>query len=225
MKWCLLRPFALNLKASSCRQLFALRAALRVSSFCCGRNDGGRGATLKEQTIAIALYPTRRDSNGGGDSIVRADARRVRDKLREYYAESPTGPVVIGPSEPRSLKRSTVDGVGGKVILMLSATECGASPSAVLSSCRATRIPRRSTSTEQVSNQLSGASGFTGSRRNLLRGCGNFTPGELRPWPAFVPATEIPSLVPADRDGSAPASDYSEARCRWPAIPCLDGAP
>jgi hypothetical protein len=46
----------------------------------------GRSSGLKEQTIAAALY---KRLNGEDDSTVRADARRVRDKLREYYASSP----------------------------------------------------------------------------------------------------------------------------------------
>ncbi len=55
----------------------------------------GRGDTLKEQAIALALYEKRRGSNGHDDSVVRADARRVRDKLREYYAEEPSERIII----------------------------------------------------------------------------------------------------------------------------------
>ena len=55
----------------------------------------GRGETLKEQVIAASLYLNRLDSRGAEGASVRADARRLRDKLREYYAEFPQDPVVI----------------------------------------------------------------------------------------------------------------------------------
>ncbi|HLH42655.1 MAG TPA: hypothetical protein VKV74_06705 [Bryobacteraceae bacterium] len=55
----------------------------------------GRGETLKEQVIAASLYLNRQDSRRAEGASVRADARRLRDKLREYYAEFPQEPVVI----------------------------------------------------------------------------------------------------------------------------------
>jgi len=55
----------------------------------------GRGDTLKEQAIAAALYDTNLRSNGYDSSVVRADARRIRDKLREYYSEADLEPVII----------------------------------------------------------------------------------------------------------------------------------
>jgi Tol biopolymer transport system component len=54
----------------------------------------GRGTTLKEQVLALALYGRRPDSTSD-DSIVRTDARRLRDKLRAYYSENGHEPIVI----------------------------------------------------------------------------------------------------------------------------------
>jgi hypothetical protein len=50
-----------------------------------------RGDTLKEQVISNALY----SQDAGSDSVVRVDARRLRDKLREYYTENPGEPFII----------------------------------------------------------------------------------------------------------------------------------
>ena len=55
----------------------------------------GRGDGIKEQILALELYGRNSDFDGGLDPIVRVDARRLRDKLREYYAESPGEPVII----------------------------------------------------------------------------------------------------------------------------------
>jgi hypothetical protein len=49
----------------------------------------GHGATLKEHVIALELYAKGPDFNPATDPIVRVDARRLRDKLREYYASPP----------------------------------------------------------------------------------------------------------------------------------------
>ena len=55
----------------------------------------GDGAALKEHVIAMELYGKGADFNTAADPIVRVDARRLRDKLREYYASSPPGAVII----------------------------------------------------------------------------------------------------------------------------------
>ncbi len=55
----------------------------------------GRGSTLKEQLLGIELYGKGPEFEGAADPIVRVDARRLRDKLREYYAESPHDPILI----------------------------------------------------------------------------------------------------------------------------------
>jgi Tol biopolymer transport system component len=55
----------------------------------------GHGATLKEQVLAMEVYGKGADFGASVDPIVRVDARRLRDKLREYYASAPRDPVVI----------------------------------------------------------------------------------------------------------------------------------
>src|SRR5262249_50929223 len=45
--------------------------------------------------IALELYRRSTDFDASLDSIVRVDARRLRDRLREYYAESVADPVII----------------------------------------------------------------------------------------------------------------------------------
>lgn len=48
----------------------------------------GQGDSLKEQVLAVELYGKGHDFNTAADPIVRVDARRLRDKLREYYASA-----------------------------------------------------------------------------------------------------------------------------------------
>src|SRR5262245_40775371 len=55
----------------------------------------GHGDSLKEHVIAVELYGKPGDFEAAADPIVRIDARRLRDKLREYYAEAPASGVVI----------------------------------------------------------------------------------------------------------------------------------
>ena len=55
----------------------------------------GRGDTLKEAVLAHQLYGKDADFDGASNPIVRVDARRLRDKLREYYADATADPVVI----------------------------------------------------------------------------------------------------------------------------------
>ena len=56
------------------------------------RGDGGG---LKEATIARELYQRDHDFDTATDPIVRVDARRLRDKLREYYSESTNDPILV----------------------------------------------------------------------------------------------------------------------------------
>src|SRR5262249_54870053 len=68
-------------------ELFARSA--RLSSFLrfiVERTLAGAGASLKEQVIAVDLYGKDASFDPAADPIVRIDARRLRDKLREYYA-------------------------------------------------------------------------------------------------------------------------------------------
>jgi Tol biopolymer transport system component len=55
----------------------------------------GHGDQLKEQVLATELYGKGTDFSTAADPIVRVDARRLRDKLREYYASAPYHEVVI----------------------------------------------------------------------------------------------------------------------------------
>ena len=55
----------------------------------------GRGETLKEPVLAHQLYGKNPDFDGANNPIVRVDARRLRDKLREYYAYRTGDSVVI----------------------------------------------------------------------------------------------------------------------------------
>ncbi len=63
--------------------------------FIVERTLAGEGDTLKEQVLAIGLYGKTADFNTAADPIVRVDARRLRDRLREYYASAPPGDLVI----------------------------------------------------------------------------------------------------------------------------------
>ena len=55
----------------------------------------GHGEALKEQVLALEVYGKGVDFNTAADPIVRVDARRLRDKLREYYVAAPHDPVII----------------------------------------------------------------------------------------------------------------------------------
>ncbi len=55
----------------------------------------GHGAALKEHVLAMEVYGKGADFGASVDPIVRVDARRLRDKLREYYASAPHDSVVI----------------------------------------------------------------------------------------------------------------------------------
>ena len=55
----------------------------------------GQAEGLKEQILACELYGKRTDFDAARDAVVRVDARRLRDKLREYYASASVQPVVI----------------------------------------------------------------------------------------------------------------------------------
>ena len=55
----------------------------------------GKGNGLKEQVLGAEIYSKGPEFDGAADPIVRVDARRLRDKLREYYAEFPRDAVLI----------------------------------------------------------------------------------------------------------------------------------
>ena len=66
----------------------------RFLSFVVEQNLAGQGHSLKESVLAHELYGKGTDFDGAIDPVVRVDARRLRDKLREYYAGR-SDPVVI----------------------------------------------------------------------------------------------------------------------------------
>ena len=66
----------------------------RFLSFIVEQRLAGQGHSLKESVLAHELYGKGTDFDGGTDPVVRVDARRLRDKLREYY-EGRSDPVVI----------------------------------------------------------------------------------------------------------------------------------
>jgi Tol biopolymer transport system component len=66
----------------------------RFLSFIVEQRLAGQGHTLKESVLAHELYGKGTDFDGGTDPVVRVDARRLRDKLREFY-EGRSDPVVI----------------------------------------------------------------------------------------------------------------------------------
>src|SRR6187402_3227610 len=66
----------------------------RFLSFIVEQRLAGQGHSIKESVLAHELYGKGTDFDGGADPVVRVDARRLRDKLREYYAGR-SEPVII----------------------------------------------------------------------------------------------------------------------------------
>ena len=66
----------------------------RFLSFIVEQSLAGQGHSLKESVLAHELYGKGTDFDGGTDPVVRVDARRLRDKLRESY-QGRSDPVVI----------------------------------------------------------------------------------------------------------------------------------
>ena len=66
----------------------------RFLTFIVEQSLAGQGPSLKESVLAHELYGKATDFDGGTDPVVRVDARRLRDRLRESY-EGRSDPVVI----------------------------------------------------------------------------------------------------------------------------------
>jgi Tol biopolymer transport system component len=66
----------------------------RFLSFIVEQTLAGHGPRLKEAVLAHELYGKGTDFDAGNDPVVRVDARRLRDKLREFY-EGRSDPIVI----------------------------------------------------------------------------------------------------------------------------------
>ena len=104
----------------------------RFLSFIVEQRLAGQGASLKEAVLAHELYGKGTDFDGGTDPVVRVDARRLRDKLREYY-DGRSEPVVI----------SLPKGSYVPVFEANSASSADAGASAVLEAPpEPTRVPR-----------------------------------------------------------------------------------
>ena len=63
--------------------------------FIVDRTLAGEGHALKEHVIAIEVYGKSVDLSTAVDPIVRVDARRLRDRLREYYDTDDDRGIVI----------------------------------------------------------------------------------------------------------------------------------
>ena len=70
------------------------RQLRRFLSYIVEQQLAGQAHSLKEAVLARELYGKGTDFDGGADPVVRVDARRLRDKLREYY-EGRCDPIVI----------------------------------------------------------------------------------------------------------------------------------
>src|SRR5688572_16307268 len=85
-----------QLQAILATRMFSRTERLRgMLRFIVEQTLDGRGQSLKEQVLACELYGKGTDFDNTVDASVRVDARRLRDKLREYYAEHPDAPIVI----------------------------------------------------------------------------------------------------------------------------------
>jgi hypothetical protein len=59
----------------------------------------GHAESLKEQVLGAGLYRKGSDFDGAADPVVCVDARRLRDKFREYYSNSENEPVIFSLRE------------------------------------------------------------------------------------------------------------------------------
>src|SRR5262245_46803574 len=92
----------------------------------------GHGDELKEQVLATELYGKGADFASSADPIVRVDARRLRDKLREYYAAVPPHAIVISMRKGSYTPVFDVNGAGASPVLdaaSLAGRDANADPS------------------------------------------------------------------------------------------------
>ena len=88
-------PSALSSSRILASEVFSRSQHLRrFLTFIVEQRLAGQGHSLKESVLAHELYGKGTDFDGGTDPVVRVDARRLRDKLREYH-EGRSDPVVI----------------------------------------------------------------------------------------------------------------------------------
>jgi len=159
----------------------------------------GHGDSLKEQVIATELYGKGADFNTAADPIVRVDARRLRDRLREYYATARERGVVI--SVPKGSYTPVFHGNGvGFPHDVIGANTQALSDADAVAIPRPPAIPisaavRRSRPwwIAAVAVALSGAALWTGTH---LRSTGGSEPTRLLTVTSLPGAEEDPSLSP-----------------------------
>ncbi len=60
--------------------------SIQFLRFCVHHSAGTKALELKETTIAVEVFNRSPDYNPKSDPIVRVHARRVREKLDQYYS-------------------------------------------------------------------------------------------------------------------------------------------
>jgi hypothetical protein len=94
-----IRPELVRLQLEKINQSDVFRKSARLTTFLryvVEETIEGRADGLKEHVLAVELYQRPAgDFDSAADPIVRVDARRLWDKLREYYATEPSDPIVI----------------------------------------------------------------------------------------------------------------------------------
>jgi Tol biopolymer transport system component len=94
-----IRPELIRIQLEKINQSEVFRKSARLTaflSFVVEETIAGRADGLKEHVLAVELYQRPAgEFDSAADPIVRVDARRLRDKLREYYATAPSDSIVI----------------------------------------------------------------------------------------------------------------------------------
>ena len=88
------RSSAPSSRESSRAKSFPAHSNCGASSRLSSNNDWPGRAIRSKNRFSHMSCTARNDFDGGADPVVRVDARRLRDKLREYY-EGRSDPVVI----------------------------------------------------------------------------------------------------------------------------------
>src|SRR5688572_3949961 len=107
-----------HLEKVLCSSIFKTADSLReLLRFTVQETIAGRGGELKEYLLAVTVLGKADSFDPKADSIVRAQMRRLREHLRQYYAtEGRYDPVLIdipkGTYMP-TFRRATRDGAAG----------------------------------------------------------------------------------------------------------------
>jgi Tol biopolymer transport system component len=168
----------------------------RFLTFIVQQRLAGQGQSLKEAVLAHELYGKGTDFDCGTDPVVRVDARRLRDKLREYY-EGRSDPVVI--SLPK-----------GSYVPVFEAEAASPTPTAPLvvspapKQTPAARDRRRTTIAAGALAIVAAALAATLAWRALLTQAG--APAQLLPLASYPGVEGPPALSP---DGNLVAFAWS----------------